>query len=198
MIEERKNRDPILVEAEVIGKLHAVNAKKIGTPHARVAQNSVALTRSVTYTYNVAQFLEDVKSEFDDTFSNDVYNKLSMMRRVNKFSKDLLYSKQNAESDSEIVKKAEEISLADVSVPPAITLSEEFQAKCDELIEKYGGFKKGVSPARDVSVSKKVSDDKNVRQFTRTAIESSALDDESATRIMEYIVNLAFDNPQKK
>ena len=92
VIEERINQNPILAEAEILGKLHAVNAKKIGTPHVQVTKNGVALARSVAYTYKISQFLEDVKTEFGDTFSNDVYQKLAMNRKANDFSKDLLYS----------------------------------------------------------------------------------------------------------
>lgn len=120
VIEERVNQNPILAEAEVLGKLHGINAKKIGTPHARVTNNGVALTSSDAYTYNVAQFLEDVKTEFDDTFSEDVYQKLAMKRKVNDFSKDLLYSEKDDTSvydlmgETERLKKENERFKADV------------------------------------------------------------------------------------
>lgn len=96
VIEERVNQNPILAEAEVLGKLHGVNAKKIGISNVRVADNSVALAPDNAYTYNVAQFLEDVKTEFNDTFSEDVYQKLGMIRKTTKFSKDLLFSEKDS------------------------------------------------------------------------------------------------------
>ena len=93
VVEERKNQDPILVSANVIGKLHAMNAKKIGKPHAQVGTNStVALTRSSLFGYSVADLLNDVKNEFNDTFSNDVYKHFGMTRNANSFSQHLMYS----------------------------------------------------------------------------------------------------------
>ncbi len=98
VVEERVNQNPILAEAEILGKLHAINAKKIGSPQARVTQKGVALTSSVAYTYKISQFLEDVKTVFDDTFSEDVYNRLGMNRRTSDFSKNLQYSDRETES----------------------------------------------------------------------------------------------------
>lgn len=40
------------------------------------------------------------------------------------------------------------------------------------LIKKYGAIKKGVNPARDIKVPKRSSDDKQVRQLTRTVLET--------------------------
>ena len=93
MVEERVNQNPVLIEANVLGKLYAVNAKKIDSPNAQVAKNSVALTHGRVYTYNIAQFLKDVKGVFDDTFSVDVYNQLGAVRKSNDFSKNLRFSK---------------------------------------------------------------------------------------------------------
>lgn len=96
VIEKRKNLDPILVEAKVLGKLHAVNAKKIDSPNLKVAKNSVARGYDEVYGYSIAQFLEDVKGVFDDTFSSDVYRKLGATRRVNEFSSTLLHQHRNS------------------------------------------------------------------------------------------------------
>ena len=46
-----------------------MNAKIIDSPNARGAENSVALTHGRVYAYSIAQFWEDVKGVFDDTFS---------------------------------------------------------------------------------------------------------------------------------
>lgn len=51
--------------------------QKIGVPQARGAQKGVALTSSTAYAYNIAQFLQDVKTVFDGAFLEDVYNKLN-------------------------------------------------------------------------------------------------------------------------
>ena len=93
MVEERVNQNPVLIEANVLGKLYAVNAKKIDSPNAQVAKNSVALTHGRVYTYSIAQFLQDVKGVFDDTFSVDVYKQLGAVRKSNDFSKNLRFSK---------------------------------------------------------------------------------------------------------
>ncbi len=109
VIEERINQDPILVEAEILGKLHAINAKKIGTPSVQTTENGDALTGSVAYTYNVAQFLEDVKTEFNDTFSEDVYQKLGMQRFNNDFSKNLLFQDKSQESIYDIMGETDRV-----------------------------------------------------------------------------------------
>ena len=69
VVEERINLDPLLVEAEILGKLHAINAKKVDSPNLKVAKKSVARGHGGAYTYSIADFLNDVKSEFADTFS---------------------------------------------------------------------------------------------------------------------------------
>ena len=101
VIEARKNQGAILTEANVIGKLHAMNAKKIGKPQAQVGTNStVALTSSSLFNYSVANLLNDVKNEFDDTFSNDVYKHFGMTRNANSFSQYLMFSDRDTESVS--------------------------------------------------------------------------------------------------
>lgn len=101
VVEARKNQGAILTEANVIGKLHAMNAKKIGKPHAQAGGNSTALTSSSLFGYNVADLLNDVKNDFADTFSDDVYKHFGMTREYNeRFSKYLLFSERTEDSVS--------------------------------------------------------------------------------------------------
>ena len=95
-IEERVNRDPILVGANVLGRLKAVNAKKISSPHAQVTDNAGVALATGSFAYNIADLLKDVKKDFDDTFSVDVYRKLKMSRKKNDFSENLLYKTPNS------------------------------------------------------------------------------------------------------
>ena len=44
----------------------SANAKKVGSPRARGIDNDVALTPDETYTYNIAELLENVKDESSD------------------------------------------------------------------------------------------------------------------------------------
>ena len=95
-IEERVNQDPILAGASVLGLLYAVNAKRISSLHAQVTGDAgVALTTG-SFAYNVADLLKDVKHEFNNTFSVDVYRKLKMTRAKDKFSANLLYKTPNS------------------------------------------------------------------------------------------------------
>ncbi len=110
IVEERVNQNPILAEANILGKLYAPKAKKIGTPQARVANGSVALTSSVPYVYSVADLLHDVKGVFDNTFSDDVYNHFGIKRKGDDFSQDLLYSTR-ASSRSALVFALETLEL---------------------------------------------------------------------------------------
>lgn len=109
VIEERKNQNPILAEAKIYGKLHGVNAKKIGEPPARGIEDDVALTGSSAYVYNIAQFLEDVKSVFDDTFSKDVYSKLGMERKEGDFSDYLQFSDKDNSSVYDVMGETERL-----------------------------------------------------------------------------------------
>ena len=65
--------------------------QKIGLPHV---QDNKSLAQGVTYEYSIADFLVDVKSVFDDTFSNDVYKKLGVRRATTDFPANLIYSKR--------------------------------------------------------------------------------------------------------
>ena len=44
------------------------------------------------FSYNISQFLDDVKGAFDDTFSHDVYSHFELTRRTSPFSNPLRYS----------------------------------------------------------------------------------------------------------
>ena len=98
------------MEPNVPRKLHAINAKKIGSPNVRVTKNNgVALAHNAAYEYRIADLLNDVKSEFVGTFSEDVYKRLGTQRQNEKgFTEHLLFSKRidYGESDRAIIAKA--------------------------------------------------------------------------------------------
>ena len=60
------------------------------------------------------------------------------------------------------------------------------------LIKKYGAIKRGVNPARDIKVPKQTSDDKKVRQLTRTVLETESVTPELIDEIKQGIVNEDF------
>ena len=60
------------------------------------------------------------------------------------------------------------------------------------LVKKYGAIKKGVNPARDIKVPKRSSDDKKVRQLTRTVLETESVTPELIDEIKKGIVNEDF------
>lgn len=60
------------------------------------------------------------------------------------------------------------------------------------LVKKYGAIKKGVNPARDIKVPKQTSDDKKVRQLTRTVLETESVTPELIAEIKKGIVNEDF------
>ena len=95
-IEERVNRDPILVGVNVLGRLKGVNAKKISSPHAQVTDSAGVALATGSFAYNIADLLKDVKKDFDDTFSVDVYRKLKISRKKNDFSENLLFKAHNS------------------------------------------------------------------------------------------------------
>lgn len=107
MVQERKNLNPVLIESDILGKLTSVNVKKISLPTAQVATNSVAPADGEAYTYSIADLLNDVKNNFDDTFSEDVYNHFGMKRTENEhFSKHLLFSERNTDTDIDLSPRA--------------------------------------------------------------------------------------------
>ena len=77
-------------------------SKKVDPPQDR--ENS--LTGSKAYVYSIADFLENVKGVFDNTFSKDVYEKLGMSRKDDDFSKPLHFSLAPS-SDKVVISKGE-------------------------------------------------------------------------------------------
>lgn len=49
--------------------------QKISSPHAQVTDNAGVALATGSFAYSVADLLKDVKKNFDDTFSLDVYQK---------------------------------------------------------------------------------------------------------------------------
>ena len=118
MIQERVNQNPILLESDILGKLYAVNAKKIDPSYDRdTIQDSVALTTKRQFDYSVAHLLEDVKGVFTDTFSEDVYDRLGTKREGNDFSENLQYQQRTETlTDREVLEMASnEIAVSDLS-----------------------------------------------------------------------------------
>lgn len=95
IVQERKNGDPILQEANVLGRLSAVNAKKIDLPNPQVgSKEAVALKSGGQFGYSIADLIKDVKDIFPDTFSTDVYDHFKMQRVDNKTLSPLRFQKK--------------------------------------------------------------------------------------------------------
>ena len=78
---------------EIIPDFHNTK-KRMEDFKGRDTKNSSALTTGDLFKYSIADLLNDVKSEFDDTFSEDVYTHLNMKRRQTEhFSDHLQYSR---------------------------------------------------------------------------------------------------------
>ena len=150
MIQERENQNPILVEANVLGKLYATNVKKISTPTVQVAQKGVALADGDAYAYSIADFLQDVKWVFDNTFSQDVYQHLGVQRTSDEFSKNLLYSDryQSADTNSDILSMVEKVEIGDFRANEKVDLGTVSDAAAAEIYNITGinvtGFKVAV------------------------------------------------------
>ncbi len=139
MIQERKNQNPILVEVNILGKLYATNAKKISTPTVRGVKKGVALADGDAYEYSIADFLQDVKGVFDDTFSADVYNRLGAARKNNDFSKNLMFSLPNRSTTDAAYLKAVE----DGDMETAQRMVDEAAKRAGYKKLFYHGSKKG-------------------------------------------------------
>ena len=71
----------------------STKAKKVDQPKVRTdVKKHQSPYSSKVYAYSIADFLENVKGVFDNTFSRDVYEKLGMTRREDDFSKPLHFS----------------------------------------------------------------------------------------------------------
>ena len=108
IVQDRATDNPILKEVDIYGRLSAVNAKKIDLPHPRRSpKKDISLRYSDQFEYSIADLLNDVKNNFDDTFSEDVYNHFGMKRTENDhFSKHLLFSERNTDSDVDLSPRA--------------------------------------------------------------------------------------------
>lgn len=93
-IQERADASAVLKSFNVVGKLDALTAKKIATTGAKKANANRAPNGSL-FTYNVADLLRDVKDEYNDTFSLDVYNHMNMQRAATKNTAYLMHSSRN-------------------------------------------------------------------------------------------------------
>ena len=105
LVEERKNRLPVLTATEVIGRLTAINAKKIDPANARAEKSFQPLHVSSLFSYSISDLLKEVNTKYVDTFSTDVYNHFGMSRRRNDFSSDLKFQQKSVESmtDEEVM-----------------------------------------------------------------------------------------------
>ena len=107
-IQERTDGSLVLRDANVFGKLDAISAKKIEGPtiYAKKAKTNRAAYGPL-FEYNVSDLLRDVKSDYDDTFSLDVYEHLNMQRATHADTQYLKYSSRNAR-DSEYMELAKD------------------------------------------------------------------------------------------
>ena len=104
VVQDRKKGGAVLQEANVLGLLNAVNAKKIDLPNPQVgSERTVALLSGGQFEYSIAHLLDDVKSIFPDTFSKDVYNHFNMQRKDSKTLSPLRYQLKKTSSDSQYV-----------------------------------------------------------------------------------------------
>lgn len=103
IVQERKNGNPILQEANVLGRLSAINAKKIDLPHPQVGSSgTVALKSGGRFGYSIAHLLADVKYIFPDTFSKDVYKHFQMQRTESKTLSPLKFQKKKDSNGNEL------------------------------------------------------------------------------------------------
>lgn len=64
----------------------------------------------------------------------------------------------------------------------------EIEENLKSLNEQYGTKKKGENPVRDIDVPEKSSDNKRVREFVKTILESGALTDEMVNEVSDELV----------
>ncbi len=102
--------------------------QKIGKPHAQVAKG-VALTIRSPFVYSVADLMNDVKGDSDDTFSNDVYANFGMKRRNN------LHFEPRKISERDGVRTNRELLMMPESVLMAAEMAElwKYRAKAEEV-----------------------------------------------------------------
>lgn len=80
----------------------------------------------------------------------------------------------------------------DISYENLFKMVENGEITSDEAIDmlnsRYGRIETGVDPKVDVKIPKKISEDKNVRRYVRTAAESGHLDDGMTAELKKNIV----------
>ena len=181
-IEERVNQDPILVEASVFGKLFAVNANKISSPHAQVTGGAgVALTTG-SFSYNIADLLKDVKKDFDDTFSVDVYRKLKMSRKKNVFSENLLFKAPNSHGMSPRQLLADAFDEL-VQTPDERKLMDQYRnniSKVEDVQERLRKLRAEIS-----KLTKANGDKAKIAELNKTAKELAELIDKYDRKLLD-------------
>ena len=181
-IEERVNRDPILVGANVLGRLKAVNAKKISSPHAQVTDNAGVALATGSFAYNIADLLKDVKKDYDDTFSIDVYRQLKMSRKKNDFSENLLYKAPNYRGMSSRQLLADAFDEL-VQTPKERELMDQYRnniSKVEEVQERLRKLRGEIS-----KLTKSKGDKAKIAEMTKTAKELAELIDKYDRKLLE-------------
>ena len=181
-IQERANQVPILAGANVLGKLFAVNANKISSPHAQVTDSAgVALTMG-SFVYSVADLLNDVKLVFDDTFSVDVYKKLRTSRNKTVFSTNLLYKAPHSRglSPRQLLADAFEEM---VQTPQERQMIDEYRANISKVEDVQERLKKVRAKIHELTVSK--GDKSKIAALNKTASELAALIDSYDRKLLE-------------
>ncbi len=72
------------------------------------------------------------------------------------------------------------------------SVNSDAEAKVKELNEKYGTKKKGENPTRNIDVPEKTSDNKRVREFVKTVLESDVVTEDMLEGIGEELVKEAY------
>ena len=181
-IEERVNRDPILVGVNVLGRLKGVNAKKISSPHAQVTDSAGVALATGSFAYNIADLLKDVKKDFDDTFSVDVYRKLKIFRKKNDFSENLLFKAPNSHGMSPRQLLADAFDEL-VQTPDERKLMDEYRNN----ISKVEGVQERLRKLRgEISKLTKAKGDKaKIAELNKTAKELAELIDKYDRKLLD-------------
>ena len=102
---------------------------------------------------------------------------------------DILSSKESTDDSSvENIDPGVQDTTAEVEAA-YFELKKEVQKKLEEHNKKYGTMKKGMMPARDIDIPNKVSNDRRVRRYARSEIESEVVTNKMAESLTEALVN---------
>ena len=181
-IEERANRDPILVGVNVLGRLKGANAKKISSPHAQVTDSAGVALATGSFAYNIADLLKDVKKDFDDTFSLDVYRKLKMSRAKNDFSENLIYKAPNYRGMTSRQLLADAFDEL-VQTPKERELMDQYRrdiANVEDVQERLRKLRAEIS-----KLSKDKGDKAKIAELSQTAKELAELIDKYDRRLLD-------------